>query len=136
MPPVNVISGAIVALGFVVILRAFMPLITKEIDNFGRYLMRGAIGVAAVMVMRLGWWDITQFVAGAHWPEIIEYVGGQRISAVFNLLMFWPIRDFLIARWYLIPEADRRHWRWWNAAFHPHKRCLASRLTRKADDNG
>ena len=133
MPPINVTTAMVAALGFFVVLRGYLPLMKTHLDPFGYYIMRGAIGVATVMALRLGWWDLARYVGHDYWEIARVALGGQRISAVFNVMMLWPIYDFLKARWYLIPRADRHHWRWWNAGFHPSKKCIAARITRRRE---
>lgn len=127
MLPINVITAALVAVGFGLVLWAFAPMLKTAISPFGRYLMRGAMGVAAISLARSGYWDFTQFLLGDHWPLLRAFLGGQAFSALFNLAMLLPISDFLKARWHLIPVEERDEWPWWWSWAHPNYRCILYR---------
>lgn len=127
MLPINVITAALVAVGFGLVLRAFAPMLKTSISPFGRYLMRGAMGVAAISLARSGYWDFTQFLLGDSWPAFRAALGGQEFSALFNLAMLLPITDFLKARWHLIPSEERHEWPWWWSWAHPDYRCVLNR---------
>ncbi len=127
MLPINVFSASLVAAGFFLVLRAFFPMFRSHIGPFGRYLMRGAMGVAVVSLARSGYWDFLQYLLGDNWPMVRAYLGGQAASAAFNLAMLFPISDFLKARWYLIPENERHQWHWWASWAHPNTRCILYR---------
>lgn len=132
MPPINFTTALIVVVGLMLNLRAFLPLIHREtLGEFGFYMMRGAIAFAVVSILRSGYWDISQYLFGERWLEIRAALGGQQASAVFNVLWFWPIRDFLKARLFLVPEYERDRWRWWTVWAHPGDRCIIDWRARK-----
>lgn len=122
MLPINLITAVLATTGFAMVLWGYAPLVRRELGPMAFHLVRGAIGVAAISLLRLGYWDVTQYITGDAWPVIREMLGGQQVSAVFNLLTLMAIRDFLKARYYAIPVPERHEWHWWSAWLHPNGR--------------
>ncbi|MGB1390510.1 MAG: hypothetical protein ACPG61_16670 [Paracoccaceae bacterium] len=119
MPPINVLTAIPVAFGFFAVALAFVPFLRRSLGDISFHLIRGALGVAIVFLVRSGYWDFGQYLAGDAWASIRFSFGGQKASALFNLMMLYPIRDFLKARWFLIDVSERDGWHWWNSFTHP-----------------
>lgn len=115
----NVVTSGIVALMLLAVAKGYWHLITIERGSWGFYMVRGVVVTAFTVVLRSGYWDFAQFLFGGHWEAVKSALGGQSISAVFNLLMVLAAYYFLCSRWVLIPEDERHRWRWWNAWLHP-----------------
>lgn len=127
MPPINFASAIAVSLAFLLVARAFWPLIAATITPFAYRMMRGALVVSAALILRANYWDVLPYIVGDEWAHLRDALGGQNISSVFNAMMLWAAYDFLNARLFLIPEEDRDRWHWWNAWHHPSSACLARR---------
>ena len=125
MPPINFITSMVAFLGFVLVLRAFIPLLWGAISPFAYHLLRALILTAVVALLRTGYWDILQFTLGDDWPAVSGFLGGQRVSTVVNVLILLPVYDCLYARYLAIPEAERGRWHWLTAWAHPGGKCLS-----------
>jgi len=126
MPPINFLVACMVIVAMLAVLKSYLPLITADLTRgkFAFHLTRATALGSAVSIIRLGYWDILQYLSHDHWEVIRESLGGQRFSSLFNVLLLFVARDLLIARLYLIDREERHHWRWWNVAGHPTHMCL------------
>lgn len=124
MPPINFLSSVAVAIAFAFVARGFWPLMRPRFTDFSFHMMRGVFLFAVVVIARSVYWDVMQVIAMENWPTIRDALGGQKFSTAFNLPLLFCAYDFLYARWLLIPESERSHWRWWNAWMHPSRLCI------------
>lgn len=125
MPPINTITAWVFVMGgCAMLLRAYGPLLWKRLDRFAFYCFRGVFLMATVAFFRAGYWDGLQWLLGEYWPVVRDIFGGQKASTVFNVLWYFVVRDFMLARLMLVPENERHQWRWWTVWAHPQKRCL------------
>lgn len=123
MPPINVISALFIVIGCAMLLRAYAPIISRKLDCFSFYMVRGIATMALILLLRSGYWDILQWATGDNWEMIRDFFGGQKISTVFNVTLLFPVRDFMLARLELVSENERHLWRWWTVWAHPDEKC-------------
>lgn len=124
MPPSNFLTAVMAVAAFAAVARAFWPLIWGLDRDWLHYAARGLVILSATVVCRSMYWDVLQFVLGDTWTVVRTALGGQQFSTVFNIGFLAAAYQFLMARLLLIPEDERRHWRWWSAWAHPGTRCL------------
>ena len=77
--------------------------------------IKGVVLVLMQAILRSGYWDIGQFVAGDHWVRLRDQLGGQDFSTVFNVLRILGAFYLLRGMVQLIPQPHRQRWRWWSA---------------------
>lgn len=124
MLPINVITALVVLCFCAMVIRAFWPLMGRHLGEFGYFATRGIVLLMAVAMLRSGYWDFGQYLLGDDWLSVARALGGQKFSAVFNVLMLPAFRDFLKARQALIPAEERAGWPWWKTWNHPYRSCI------------
>lgn len=77
-----------------------------------RNLRYGVMGIAVIIVMRTGFWDVVYPLAG--YPD-----GFRWINILFNLGVVIPCYFWLKAKWWLIPAEERGRYTWYNAWCYP-----------------
>lgn len=118
------VMTAFVAAGFISMVGvAYVPLLRIGLASWMVLVFAGIIQWGCAMVLRSGYWDIGQFLLGEQWQAVRAMLGGQKFSALFNLLVISGAISMMRGRLLLVPERERKHWRWWNAWGHPWWRC-------------
>jgi len=119
----NVITAftAVIMMGMVA--SGYIPLLSFKMSPWARWVFFGIIVLMVTMAARQFYWDLVQAMLGEDWVEVRAKMGGQKFSTVFNVGSIISCYLLLKARLLLIPEHDRKGWRWWNAWMHPCRLC-------------
>lgn len=120
----STITAAAIVLCMGLILRAFHPLVTQRLEPFGEHMVKGLTYLAVGTMARASFWDILPDLLGSGWPAFRDALGGLAFNAFFNLIVLFATYHFLHARFFAIPEEERREWRWYTAWAHPGDNCI------------
>jgi hypothetical protein len=106
----------------------YVPILRFGLEGWARMTFGGVFLLALSIFLSLSYWDISQVLLGKYWPDVRDWLGGQRISTVRNTAVIAAGVLLLHGRLHLIPASERHGWHWWNAWLHPCERC---RIVRK-----
>lgn len=110
--------------GIVLVIRAFLPLVFRVGDSLTRLLSAGIALFMVATALRAFWWDWFRLFLGDSWPSVRDTFGGITVNLIPNILTLIAVYLFFQVRFLVIPDEERRHWRWWTAWAHPANRCI------------
>lgn len=132
---VNVITAILFFIMLAMVGRGYVPILFMNLPRWVNWFVAGVLLLSFMSWLRSLYWDVGQALAGDHWLDVREFLGGQEFSTLFNVLGVLSCWALLVARKLLIPEPDQSEWHWWNAWLHPCQKCRFWRRKKKAKIN-
>lgn len=113
--------AAINALGYFAVIWAFRASF-RELRSATWWFATGFMILAGAIITRGLWWDVFMPLFRLNAPDAAAWWTlhvGRYMNVVFGLMKMSAFFCALKCREMLIPEAERGHWRWYNAWLHP-----------------